>query len=98
MHDIRITSAPLRALIGFSMLASIALPAPGQLIDFESTPAGGLPTDNAFLSTPYNLSGGGTVAFFFDHNGNLIFNPGTDTPGTFEAAGDADPNPGYVNF
>ena len=69
----------------------------GQLIDFETTPAGGVPTDNAFLTTPYNLSGGGTVAFFFDVNGNLVFDPGIDEQPVFEIVGNADAQPGFAN-
>ena len=67
-----------------------------SVIDFESTPAATTPTDDAFLSAPYNLAGGGTVAFFFDTNGNLSFDPGTDARPVFEAYG-ADGNNGFSN-
>jgi hypothetical protein len=71
--------------------------AQGQLIDFETTPSGGVPVDNAFLTTPYNLSGGGTVAFFFDLNGNNAFDAGVDEQPVFEIIGNADPQPGFAN-
>lgn len=68
----------------------------GQLIDFETAPAGGAPADDSFLSAPYNLTGGGTVAFYFDVNNNFIFDPGTDQRPVFEAYG-AEANNGFAN-
>jgi hypothetical protein len=88
-----------------SHLLSIALvaatlaflsPAGAALIDFETDPAGGTPVDNAALTTPYNLAGGGTVRFFFDANGNNSYDPGTDADPLFEAAG-PDSAEGFVN-
>jgi len=66
------------------------------VIDFETTPAATTPVDDAFLSGPYNITGGGTVAFFFDVNGNNTFDPGTDQRPVFEAYG-ADGNNGFAN-
>ena len=86
--------------IGAAFTVAIVLtlsPASAQLIDFETTPAGGLPADDSFLSAPYNMTAGGTVAFFFDVNGNFAFDPGTDQRPVFEAAGNADPNGGFAN-
>jgi hypothetical protein len=58
-----------------------------QLIDFEQLPGGGAPGDNSAISTPYNLAGGGTVSFFFDTNGNNVFDAGVDYDATYEATG-----------
>ncbi len=66
-----------------------------QLIDFETTPAGGVPADNAPLATPYNLTGGGTVGFYFDVNLSNAHDAG-DTNSLFEAAGQ-DGSDGFVN-
>lgn len=60
--------------------------ASGQLITFEQTPAGATPVDNTFLSSPYTIAGG-NVSFFFDNNGNNIFNSGIDQAAVFEATG-----------
>ena len=38
----------------------------GQLIDFESTPDGVTPIDDASLATPYPIGGPDSVRFFFD--------------------------------
>lgn len=81
------------ALLALGLCVSVQ----GQLIDFETTPAGATPVDNAFLTTPYNLSGGGNVAFYFDVNGNNSFDAGIDELPVFEIAGDADPQPGFAN-
>ena len=56
----------------FTLLFS-SIPIHAQLIDFETTPAGGVPVDDSFLSTPYNLTGGGTVSFYFDANNSGVF-------------------------
>jgi hypothetical protein len=58
-----------------------------DLITFEQTPSGSTPVDDAPLSTPYNLTGGGTLRFFFDANGNNEFDSGTDVDTLFEAVG-----------
>jgi hypothetical protein len=67
-----------------------------DVITFETTPAGGIPIDNANLAAPYPLIGGGNVTFFFDNNGNYVFNSGIDTLPVFEAYG-ADINDGFAN-
>jgi hypothetical protein len=69
--------------------------ASAQLITFETTPAGVIPTDDAALITPYNLTGGGNVMFYFDVNTDNNLNPG-DLPGRFERIG-ADGNDGFTN-
>jgi hypothetical protein len=71
----------------FALLASISLPAAAAVIDFETTPGGGTPVDNALLSAPYGIVGGGTVAFFFDVNGNIAYDLGTDALPAMEAYG-----------
>lgn len=81
MNRIAIVAVVLGLAIGAQ-----SLPAAG-LIDFETTPAGGVPVDNAPLTTPYNIAGGGTVQFFFDTNGNNTFDAGIDDAPLFEAAG-----------
>ena len=68
----------------------------GQLIDFESTPGGATPIDDASLATPYPIGGPDSVRFFFDRNLNNTFDPGTDDLPVFEAAGD-DLFDGFVN-
>ena len=83
------------SVLVFSVLFSDAL-ASAQLIDFESTPGGAIPTDDAFLSTPYPLGGTDSVRFFFDRNLNNTFDSGVDDLPTFEAAGD-DLLDGWVN-
>lgn len=57
------------------------------VINFETTPAGALPTDNLVLSTPYSITGGGTVQFYFDDNGNNSYDPGIDDDPIFERVG-----------
>ena len=79
----------------FAVLFSDAL-ASGQLIDFESTPGGAIPTDDALLTTPYPIAGPGSVRFFFDRNLNNTFDPGIDDLPTFEATGD-DAVDGFVH-
>lgn len=83
------------ALIALCGMFSISTQA--QLIDFETTPSGGVPVDNADLSTPYNLLGGGTVSFYFDLNGNNVFDTGVDEFPVFEIIGNSDPQPGFAN-
>ncbi len=68
----------------------------GQLIDFESTPGGAIPSDDALLATPYPLGGPDSVRFFFDRNFNNTFDPGIDDFPTFEIAGD-DALDGFIN-
>ena len=68
----------------------------GQLIDFESTPGGAIPSDDALLATPYPIGGPDSVRFFFDRNLNNTFDPGLDELPTFEVAGD-DVLDGFIN-
>jgi hypothetical protein len=75
------------AFAPFALVVSLSLPAAGAVIDFETTPAGATPVDNAPLSTPYNIAGGGTVSFYFDTNGNNAYDVGTDVDPIFEAYG-----------
>ncbi|MDB5327941.1 MAG: motif protein [Phycisphaerales bacterium] len=79
--------------------AIIALAAPwvhGNLLDFEHTPDGSSPVDNAALTTPYAIDGG-TVGFFFDTNGDNIYQPDTDVAPHFELVG-AQANDGARGF
>ena len=62
-------------------------PAGAALIDFETTPTGATPLDDAFLGTPYPMVEGGDVRFFFDLNGNNAFDAGVDVRPVFEAYG-----------
>lgn len=87
-------SSMLFGIAGVVVLSTVVR---AQLIDFETAPGGGPPVDNANLSTPYTISGGGTVSFFFDLNGNNAFDAGVDEFPVFELAGNADPQPGFAN-
>lgn len=60
--------------------------ASAQLITFETTPGGITPIDNAPLMTPYALTGGGNVRFFFDMNSDNNLDAG-DLPAHFETIG-----------
>ncbi len=88
----------MRHVLTSSVVLSICLSssALAAVIDFETDPFGGSPVDDAALSVPYNLSGGGTVQFFFDTNGNLTYDSGIDTDPLFEAAGN-DANNAFTN-
>ena len=77
---------PLCALLAICLSATAA-PCVANLIDFETTPGGGPPVDDQVLNAPYNITGGGTVSFYFDNNLNNSYDAGTDTLGVFEAAG-----------
>jgi hypothetical protein len=65
----------------------IGSPAVAAVIDFESTPSAAIPSDNLVLSTPYAITGGGTVQFYFDVNSNNAYDPGIDDNPVFEQAG-----------
>ncbi|MBX9582671.1 MAG: hypothetical protein K2X87_20380 [Gemmataceae bacterium] len=82
-------------------VAALALLLPSAagagVITFEVTPAGTTPVDNTPLDAPYLIDGGGTVRFFFDANGNNVFDAGIDALPFFEAAGDSDPISGFAN-
>lgn len=84
-------------ILAAALVAATLTPfARSTVIDFETTPSAAVPTDDAFLSAPYNISGGGTVTFFFDANGNLSYDPGVDGRPVFEAYG-ADSQDGFAN-
>lgn len=76
----------IRAIIFAVACLSLVSFASASVITFENTPAAGTPVDDTPLTTPYNITGGGTVSFYFDVNGNNI-QDGGDLPGIFEAAG-----------
>jgi hypothetical protein len=80
----------------FVLFVSLAQLSAAAVIDFETTPSGAAPSDNAPLSAPYNIVGGGTVTFFFDSNGNNSYDPGTDVQPIFEAYG-PDGSDGFSN-
>lgn len=86
----------LPRLLLVAVVCIVALPARAQLIDFESTPGGGSPTDDGLLSTPYPLAGGGDVRFFFDTNSNNVYDAGTDIDPAFEHTGN-ETNNGFSN-
>jgi hypothetical protein len=87
-------------LIAIAILLSIALlqsSLNAEIVTFDQTPSGATPADNSALASPYAIDGGGTVQFFFDTSGNGSFDSGVDALPIFEAAGDADPESGFVN-
>ncbi len=92
----RCRRAFLACIVGLGGSA-LCLSARADVITFEVTPAGTAPTDNAALSEPYAITGGGSVRFFFDNNSNNAFDTGIDSLPAFEAEGDADPEDGFVN-
>ncbi|MEM1424178.1 MAG: MYXO-CTERM sorting domain-containing protein [Planctomycetota bacterium] len=68
----------------------LAAGASAQVIDFETTPAGLLPTDNAFLDrTAQYFSDGVGVSFGFDTTNDGL----ADTDAAFEAVGDEPSGP-----
>ncbi len=77
------------------LIAAAASSSSADVIDFETAPDGSIPTDNANLNAPYDIDGGGTVTFFFDLNGNNVFDAGIDKAAKFEKAGNADPEVGF---
>lgn len=81
----------MRSFAFLSLLLTWALAsattARAQLIDFEATPGGATPVDDAPLSTPYPIAGPGSVRFFFDTNLNDTFDAGVDGLPYFEEAG-----------
>jgi hypothetical protein len=64
----------------------VCLPSPirADIIDFETTPVGGSPSDNQVLDGTYNIAGGGTVRFFFDINANDFYDSLVDQLPYFE--------------
>lgn len=87
MRRLFLVAALLGLVTGSAMAASV--------VDFETTPSGGTPVDNTLLSAPYT-SGGVSVAFYFDVNGNNTFDAGTDALPVFERAGNSDPVAGFA--
>ena len=80
-------------LLAIVVIAVIAQTAFGvTTINFETTPTGDLPTDNTQLQTTYPVSGGGSVRFFFDANGNNTFQAGIDHFPAFEQIGSNPPD------
>jgi hypothetical protein len=94
MRTLALISVPVATVLS-TVFFSASL-AGAQLIDFETTPGGGVPVDDALLATPYPIAGPGGVRFFFDTNLNDVFDPGIDGLPTFEAALD-DALDGFVN-
>jgi hypothetical protein len=78
-------------------IASLQSSVNAEIVTFDQTPAGTTPVDNSALASPYAIDGGGTVRFFFDISGNGSFDAGVDALPIFEAAGDSDPESGFVN-
>jgi len=72
------------SLLFLSLLSSNAR---ASLLNFETTPSGSTPVDDAALSAPYTISEG-TVRFYFDTNGNNSYDSGTDALPQFERIGD----------
>jgi hypothetical protein len=77
------------------ILALSARAATAAVIDFETTPAGGVPTDDGVLltTTPYNISGL-LVSFGFDFNSDGV----VETPATFEKTGTFPGEPPLAGF
>ena len=94
LRSVRVESVRASALAWAALLA--AGPAFAQLIDFETTPTGSTPVDDALLATPYPIAGPGSVRFFFDTNLNGVFDPGSDGLPVLEATGD-DALDGFIN-
>lgn len=86
----------IHVLVSCALVVVWPLIARGTVITFETDPAGATPTDDAFLSTAYNITDGGTAMLFFDNNANHAFDPLTDTRAVFEAYG-PDANDAFSN-
>lgn len=80
--------APLVALGCLAWAPASALA--GDMIDFETRPNGSAPVDDMRLAAPYALSGGGSVRFFFDTNGDDAYEQGVDVLPRFEEFGEDD--------
>ena len=80
--------ALLRSIVASSLCTVfLTTSATAGLLDFETTPSGATPVDDALLTDPYTIPGG-TVRFFFDLNGNNAFDAGVDNFPRFERVGD----------
>ena len=78
----------IRSVVAVALCTIVlAAPAAAGLLDFETTPSGATPVDDALLTDPYSIPGG-TVRFFFDLNGNNAFDAGVDNFPRFERVGD----------
>ncbi len=83
------------AILIFNLIEIASSEENGIVIDFEQTPAGALPVDNSSLSAPYvfeDLS----VQFFFDVNGNTVYDSEIDELPVFERAGSSDSVRGFL--
>ena len=57
-----------------------------DIVAFETAPDGTTPVDDALLSSSYSMTGG-TIRFFYDKNGNNVYDASVDAFPAFEAAG-----------
>jgi hypothetical protein len=92
MHRTLIFVCALFTTVSLARLSTAAV------IDFESKPGGGptLPADDDQpIVGAYSITGGGTVQFFFDRDGDNELTAGDD-PGIFERI-NQDGNDGFVN-
>jgi len=92
-----LVSGMIPCLAAAALTASFAASAGGSVIDFETTPTGGIPVDNELLSTTATYAfSSGTVSFGFDTDSDgtvdtdaVFEQTGTDTTLAFQsAAGD----------
>ena len=77
------------AILVFNLIGIASSEENEIVIDFEQTPTGALPVDNSSLSEPYvfeNLS----VQFYFDVNGNNVYDSEVDELPVFEQSGSSD--------
>ncbi len=81
------TKLPCQVFCAVLLACCLAPLASAAVIDFETTPAGPLPTDNLVLNTPFAITGGGNVQFYFDVNGNNSYDAGLDDDPIFERIG-----------
>jgi hypothetical protein len=82
----------LPALIGLCVVCLFLTPQAMGVVDFEKTPAGGIPVDNATLGlNDVYLDDGVGVTFGFDDTGDGV----TDTEAVFEVVGGSDPIDGF---
>ena len=88
-----------RRFFAVLLVLAAAGPARANLITFEETPLGLTPTDDTPLARPYAIDGGGSVFFFFDTNGNNVFDgpAPTDQLPVFEQIGKNGNHDGFVS-
>jgi hypothetical protein len=84
-----------RLVFMFILSLAAARAATAAVIDFETTPAGGVPADDGVLlpTTPYVFSGV-SVSFGFDFNSDGV----VETPATFEKTGTFPGEPPLAGF